>query len=78
MLRYAKTGWPRLKKYQLFKGAQENQTFKVVCSECGVECEVPFQPKAEKPVFCQKCWSNHKPVHNRPRRGRKNRKTVKH
>jgi CxxC-x17-CxxC domain-containing protein len=78
MLQYAKTGWPRLKKYQLFKGAQENQTFKAVCSECGVECEVPFQPKAEKPVFCQKCWSNHKPAHNHPRRGRKNKKTIKH
>jgi hypothetical protein len=24
---------------------------------------VPFQPKAEKPVYCQKCWSNHKPQH---------------
>ena len=35
-----------------------------VCSECGVECEVPFKPKADKPVYCQKCWSAHKPQRN--------------
>jgi CxxC-x17-CxxC domain-containing protein len=76
MLKYAKSGWPRLKKYQLFKGAQEpSPSFKAVCSECGIECEVPFQPKADKPVFCKKCWSKHKPVHPRPRNNRRIRKT---
>ena len=78
MLKYAKTGWPRLKKYQLFKSTQETQTFTAVCSECGQECEVPFQPKADKPVFCQPCWSNHKPAHNRPHRGRRNNRAIKH
>jgi CxxC-x17-CxxC domain-containing protein len=76
MLRYAKTGWPKLKKYQLFKPFHALPTFKAVCSECGGECEVPFQPKAEKPVFCSKCWSNHKPA--RLSRGGKKRKTIKH
>jgi CxxC-x17-CxxC domain-containing protein len=63
MLRYAKTGWPRLKNYQMFKQFHKLQGFTAVCSDCGIECEVPFQPKAEKPVYCQKCWSNHKPQH---------------
>lgn len=78
MLRYAKTGWPRLKKYQLFKAFHEPHTYEAVCSECGTECEVPFQPKADKPVFCQKCWSNHKPAHPHPRKSRKqeNNKTL--
>ena len=76
MLRYAKTGWPRLKKYQLFKTLHASSTYKAVCSGCGEECEVPFQPKADKPVFCKKCWSNHKPAH-RPRKSNK-RKTIKH
>ncbi|MDD3792166.1 MAG: hypothetical protein PHY74_03435 [Candidatus Bathyarchaeota archaeon] len=69
MLKYAKTGWPRLKNYQLFKPFHGKQTFKVVCSKCGAECEVPFQPKGDKPVFCKKCWSNHKPA--RKTRGKK-------
>jgi CxxC-x17-CxxC domain-containing protein len=77
MLKYAKTGWPRLKKYQLFKSFHAPQTFTAVCSECGSECEVPFQPKADKPVFCQKCWPNHKVPHNKLRKNRK-RKTIKH
>ncbi|MCW3998766.1 MAG: hypothetical protein NWE93_00825 [Candidatus Bathyarchaeota archaeon] len=70
MLPYAKTGWPRLKKYQLFKAATAAATFTAVCSECGAQCEVPFQPKADKPVFCSKCWSNHKPARSnrKPRR----------
>jgi CxxC-x17-CxxC domain-containing protein len=62
MLKYAKTGWPRLKNYQMFKKFQSKQaSFNVVCSECGVECEVPFKPKADKPVYCRKCWSKNKP-----------------
>jgi CxxC-x17-CxxC domain-containing protein len=70
MLQYAKTGWPRLKNYQMFKEFQIQKTFNAVCSECGAECEVPFKPKVDKPVYCHKCWSNHKPK----RKG----KTVKH
>lgn len=64
MLRYAKTGWPRLKNYHLFKPFHTTSTFNAVCSECGAECEVPFQPKADKPVYCQKCWSVHRPKRN--------------
>lgn len=29
---------------------------KAVCSECGVECEVPFKPTEGKPVFCKDCF----------------------
>jgi CxxC-x17-CxxC domain-containing protein len=77
MLRYAKTGWPRLRNYQLFKPFHKQQGFKAVCIECGLECEVPFQPKVDKPVYCQKCWSNHKPRNNHSRNHR-NRKRVTH
>jgi CxxC-x17-CxxC domain-containing protein len=31
--------------------------FKAVCSECGKECEVPFQPTEGKPVFCRECFA---------------------
>ena len=30
---------------------------KAVCSECGKECEVPFQPTEGKPVFCRDCFA---------------------
>jgi CxxC-x17-CxxC domain-containing protein len=61
MLRYAKTGWPRLKNYSMFKTFHASQTFKAVCAQCGQECEVPFKPRTDKQVYCQKCWSTLKP-----------------
>lgn len=29
---------------------------KVVCSDCGDNCEVPFRPTGDKPVFCSDCF----------------------
>lgn len=57
MLRYAKTGWPRLSRYRLFKPSQQNNIHKAVCADCGKECQVPFKPRQNKPVYCQTCWS---------------------
>lgn len=34
---------------------------KATCSECGQECEVPFQPKEGRPVFCKECYSKKRP-----------------
>lgn len=31
--------------------------FKATCSECKKECEVPFEPKEGKPVYCRDCYS---------------------
>lgn len=29
---------------------------KAICSNCGRECEVPFRPTGEKPVYCSDCF----------------------
>ncbi len=29
-----------------------------ICSDCGNECEVPFRPTGEKPVYCSDCFRN--------------------
>ncbi len=29
---------------------------KSVCADCGKECEVPFRPTGDRPVYCQECW----------------------
>ncbi|MFH1823288.1 MAG: CxxC-x17-CxxC domain-containing protein [archaeon] len=36
---------------------REIQKTKVTCSECGQECEVPFKPTSNKPVYCSACFS---------------------
>jgi CxxC-x17-CxxC domain-containing protein len=61
MLRYAKTGWPRLKNYHMFKQFSHETVYTAVCADCGFECEVPFQPCADRPVYCKKCWPSHRP-----------------
>lgn len=33
---------------------------KAVCSECKKECEVPFKPSGDRPVFCKDCYSKKK------------------
>ncbi|HXW50550.1 MAG TPA: zinc-ribbon domain containing protein [Candidatus Acidoferrales bacterium] len=32
------------------------EMFRIVCSECGSEAEVPFQPRGDKPVYCRNCF----------------------
>ncbi|MGI5901114.1 MAG: zinc-ribbon domain containing protein [Desulfitobacteriia bacterium] len=32
------------------------EMFPAVCSECGVETTVPFQPSGDKPVYCRSCF----------------------
>ena len=32
------------------------QMYPAVCSECGRETEVPFQPTPGKPVYCRECF----------------------
>ena len=29
---------------------------RVVCSDCGKECEVPFRPTGDRPVYCSECF----------------------
>ncbi|MEL7565063.1 MAG: zinc-ribbon domain containing protein [Dehalobacterium sp.] len=37
-------------------GRQQRQMYPAVCSACGKETTVPFQPTGEKPVFCRDCY----------------------
>ena len=60
-LRYAKTGWPRLSRYRLFKSYHQSNMYIAVCTDCGNECEVPFKPDQNRPVYCQACWTTRRP-----------------
>ena len=33
---------------------------KATCAECKQECEVPFKPSGDKPVFCKECFMKKK------------------
>lgn len=34
---------------------------KAKCADCGNECEVPFKPSGERPVYCRDCFQKHRP-----------------
>ncbi|MCW4031718.1 MAG: DEAD/DEAH box helicase [Candidatus Bathyarchaeota archaeon] len=37
--------------------SEENRELHIaVCSECGKDCEVPFKPNPNGPVYCSGCW----------------------
>ena len=40
---------------------QYPRMYKAVCTDCGNECEVPFKPDPNRPVYCRECWANRKP-----------------
>ena len=33
---------------------------KAICADCRMECEVPFKPSADRPVYCKKCFAARK------------------
>lgn len=35
--------------------------YKVKCSDCGEETEVPFKPDPDRPVYCRECYAKRKP-----------------
>jgi len=50
---------------------------KAICADCNKECEVPFRPSQDRPVYCKDCFAKRKgagsfrgTADNRPRRER--------
>jgi ATP-dependent RNA helicase DeaD len=37
------------------------EKYKTICTDCGKECEVPFKPDPDRPVYCYECWSKRRP-----------------
>ena len=42
--------------------------FSAVCDNCGKDCEVPFRPSTEKPIYCSKCFEDIAPRRDDSRR----------
>jgi len=43
-----------------FGGGFQREMHKAVCSDCGKECEVPFKPSGDRPVYCRDCFRKRK------------------
>ena len=33
---------------------------KATCADCSKECEVPFKPSGDRPVYCRECFAKRK------------------
>ncbi len=38
-------------------GYRQRQMHPAVCASCGKDCEVPFEPRNGRPVYCSECYS---------------------
>lgn len=37
---------------------ERTELFDAVCDKCGKECQLPFKPSGDKPVYCRDCFRN--------------------
>ena len=54
---------PRQQPAQVAPVMQNNNRrsmHKAVCADCRKECEVPFRPSADRPVYCKNCFTARK------------------
>lgn len=69
-------GRPSFARKSSFGGAARDrderpvQMHSAVCADCGKNCEVPFRPNGERPVFCKDCFGDKReaPRGDAPRR----------
>ena len=38
-------------------GNSRRQMYPAVCAQCGVDTEVPFEPRQDRPVYCSACYN---------------------
>jgi len=41
-------------------GGGPREMHKAICAECNKECEVPFKPSGDRPVYCRECFQKRK------------------
>jgi CxxC-x17-CxxC domain-containing protein len=39
---------------------RERSFTKAICADCKAECEVPFRPTGDRPVYCKECFTKRK------------------
>jgi len=50
--------------YDSDRGFEPRETVKGnwKCADCGVEItELPFEPAADRPIYCKECWAKRRP-----------------
>ena len=51
---------PRNSGFRRDFSSEPREMHKATCSECKKECEVPFKPREDRPVYCKDCFAKRK------------------
>ncbi len=38
---------------------QPRQMYDAICADCGIQTQVPFQPRPGRPIYCRSCYPAH-------------------
>ena len=49
--------WPQQQRRRQ-QQQRRRPMFNAVCDQCGADCELPFRPNQNKPVYCDNCFNN--------------------
>lgn len=52
----SRTKYPERESKHGSRNRRDFEMTKVTCSSCGDECEVPFKPTSNKPIYCDNCF----------------------
>ena len=48
--------------YNQGRNFAQREMYDATCSECGKECQVPFKPAEDRPVYCRDCYQSKRPA----------------
>ena len=43
--------------YDSYGYQRQRQMYPAVCASCGIDTQVPFEPRDGRPVYCSECYS---------------------
>jgi len=46
--------------YQVQRPRNSRPMYRAICADCGRNCEVPFKPSGDRPVYCKGCFAARK------------------
>ena len=39
---------------------RDREMFDAKCGDCGNDCQIPFKPREDRPVYCNECFQKHR------------------
>jgi CxxC-x17-CxxC domain-containing protein len=67
---YRNSKYERPSRDRYSRDARKPEMHTVTCGDCGDECQIPFEPKFNRPVYCSECFQKNKPQKSRDRYSR--------